>query len=349
MHRMIEDRADWRGPDIVHSPLWIHEFTKSEVGEIDTAFRHAKGAGKTVATLTREDFPLPTVRHVLAHALDELESGLGLYHLRGLPTAPYSKDDLRLIYWGLGKHLGTAVSQSRDGDLLGDVRDIGVDIYSPKGRGYRSKQKLSCHTDTCDVVGLMVLRTAMSGGLSVLASSIAIHNEIARRRPDLLEVLYQPFWWSWQGQEPPGDKPYYPEPVFTFHHGKFACRYVRSVILSGQRFPEVPRMTKEQEEAMALIDELGNSDRFHFTMMFQPGDIQLVNNHTILHARTSFEDFPEEDRKRHLLRMWLSVPNSRQLSPDFRTIYRDISAGAVRGGYPSRTGKYTYESPQLVD
>ena len=122
---------------------------------------------------------------------------------------PTPRTSLRFIYWGLGKHLGTAVSQSRDGDLLGDVRDIGVDIYSPKGRGYRSKQKLSCHTDTCDVVGLMVLRTAMSGGLSVLASSVAIHNEIARTRPDLLEVLYQPFWWSWQGQEPPGDKPYY--------------------------------------------------------------------------------------------------------------------------------------------
>ena len=201
---------------------------------------------------------------MLAHALDELENGLGLFHIRGLPTAPFSKDDLRMIYWGLGKHIGTVVSQSRDGDLLGDVRDIGVDLHGPKGRGYRSKQKLTCHTDTCDVVGLMVLRIAMSGGLSILASSVAIHNEIARTRPDLLEVLYQPFWWSWQGQEPPGDKPYYPEPVFTFHNGKFSCRYVRTVIQSGQRYPEVQRMTPAQEEAIELIDMLGNSPEFHF-------------------------------------------------------------------------------------
>jgi hypothetical protein len=195
----------------------------------------------------------------------------------------------------------------------------------------------------------MVLRTAMSGGLSILASSVAIHNEIARTRPDLLEVLYQPFWWSWQGQEPPGEKPYYAEPIFTFYNGKFACRYVRSVILSGQRFPDVPRMTPAQEEAMALLDTLGGSEEFHFATMFQPGEIQLLSNHTVLHARTAFEDYPEEDRKRHLLRTWLSVPNSRELSPAFRTIYRDTCAGAVRGGYPSRTGQHVYETTQMVD
>lgn len=349
MQRLIHDAADWRGPDIARSPRWIHELSATEVGEIDNAFRTAKANGKTLATLGRNDFPLPTLRHLLTHALDEIENGLGLYHLRGLPTAHYSKDDLRLIYWGLGKHLGTAVSQSRDGDLLGDVRDIGVDLHGPKGRGYRSKQKLTCHTDTCDVVGLMVLRTAMSGGLSILASSVAIHNEIARTRPDLLEVLYQPFWWSWQGQEPPGDKPYYAEPVFTFHNGKFACRYVRTVIESAQRYPEVPRMTPAQAEAIELIDTLGNSPEFHFATMFEPGDIQLLNNHTILHARTAFEDYPEEDRKRHLLRMWLSVPNSRELSPAYGTIYRETRAGAVRGGYPSRTGRHVYETTQMVD
>ena len=255
MPQIIQGPADWRGPEIAKSQRWIHQFSPAEVSEIDSAFRTAKARGRTIATLERDDFPLPTVRHVLAHALDELENGLGLFHMRGLPTAPYSKDDLRMIYWGLGKHIGTAVSQSPDGDLLGDVRDIGVDLHGPKGRGYRSKQKLTCHTDTCDVVGLMVLRTAMSGGLSILASSVAIHNEIARTRPDLLEVLYQPFWWSWQGQEPPGDKPYYPEPVFTFHNGKFSCRYVRTVIQSGQRYPEVPRMTPAQEEAIELVDD----------------------------------------------------------------------------------------------
>jgi hypothetical protein len=349
MQRIIDDRADWRGSDIARSRQWIHEFSPAEVAEIDAAFRTAKARGKTLPTLAREDFPLPGVGRVLARALDELENGLGLFHLRGLPTEPYSKEDLRLIYWGFGKHIGTAVSQSRDGDLLGDVRDIGVDLHSAKGRGYRSKQKLSCHTDTCDVVGLMVLRTAMSGGLSVLASSVAIHNEIARTRPDLLEVLYQPFWWSWQGQEPPGDKPYFAEPIFKFHNGKFSCRYVRSVILNSQRYPDVPRMTAAQEEAIALIDELGNSDKFHFVTMFQPGEIQLLNNHITLHARTSFEDYPEEDRKRHLLRMWLSVPNSRELSPAMKTIYRDLSAGAVRGGYPSRNGQHVYETTTMVD
>src|SRR5690606_1289099 len=155
--------------------------------------------------------PLPTVSKAIAKGREELENGLGLQLYRGFPAEQYGKDDLRFIYWGLGKHIGTAVSQSMRGDLLGDVQDLGIDVNSPKGRGYTSNQKLSFHTDSCDVVGLFVLRAAKSGGLSMIGSSVTVHNEIARRRPDLLDVLYKPFYWSWQGQEAPGELPYYPQ------------------------------------------------------------------------------------------------------------------------------------------
>jgi hypothetical protein len=236
------------------------------------------------------------------------------------------------------------VSQSMNGDILGDVRNLNIDMNSPKGRGYTSNQKLTYHTDSGDVVGLFVLRTAKSGGLSMIASSVAIHNEIARTRPDLLEVLYQPFYWSWQGQEEPGTLPFYPQPVFSVWNGKFSCRYVRTHLISAQRFDEVPRLTPQQQEAMALLDSLAGSETFHFSMMFDPGDIQFLNNHVALHSRTAFEDFDEPEHKRHLLRMWLSVPNSRALSPQLSTIYQDQSPGAVRGGFPSRTGKLIYET-----
>jgi hypothetical protein len=349
MHSPIDSPADWRGPDLICSTEWIHQLTPIEVAEIDAALKFARARGSTLATLTREDFPLPTVAKLLARARDELEDGRGLYLIRGFPSESYGKDDLRLIYWGLGKHIGTAVSQSSQGDLLGDVRNFHIDLAAPQGRGYKTNQKLSFHCDSCDVVGLFVLRTAKSGGMSKICSALAVHNEIARTRPDLLEILYQHFFWSWQTQEPPGALPYYPQPVYSVCEGKFSSRLVRQHIMSAQRFPEVPRLTAQQIEALDLIDSLTAREDIHFSMMFQPGDLQLLNNHLMFHARTAFEDYGEHDRRRHLLRMWLSVPNSRRLSPVMGTIYRDQSPGAVRGGFPSRTGTHSYETVGNLD
>jgi hypothetical protein len=294
--------------------------------------------------MTRDDFPLPTVTRVIEETRRTLEDGVGMYLIRNFPAERYDKADLRAIYWGIGKHMGTAVSQSMNGDILGDVRNMNVDMHAANGRGYTSNQKLTYHTDTCDVVGLFVLRTAKSGGLSMFASSLAVHNEIARTRPDLLEVLYEPFCWSWQGQEEPGTARWYRQPIFTSHEGKFSCRYVRTHIVSAQRFQDVPRLTPRQEEAMALLDSLASGEKFRYSTMFEPGDIQFMNNHVMLHSRTAFEDFDEPEKKRHLLRMWLSVPNSRALSPALSTIYQDRRPGAVRGGFPSRTGKLVYET-----
>ena len=344
MPGVINGPADWRGPDIEKRTDWIHNFSPSEIREIMDASAHAKAKGATLPTLTREEFPLPTVSQRLAEAREVLENGPGLYQFRGINIEGHSKDDLRLIYWGIGKHMGTAVSQSKDGDLLGDVRDVGLKTDSPGGRGYKSNSRLSFHTDSCDVVGLFVMRVAKAGGRSLLASSLAIHNEIARTRPDLLEVLYQPFEWSWQLQEAPGQSPHYSQPLFANKDGKFSCRYIRGHIKNGHSFPGVPALTPKQVEALDYFDALAWSDRFHFSFMFKPGDLQFVNNHVMLHSRTEFTDWPEPDRRRHLLRMWMSVPNSRPLSEAMKTIYGDGKPGAVRGGFPTRTGKYIYES-----
>ncbi len=344
MPAIINSAADWRGPDMEKRADWIHNFSPEEIREIMNAFEHAKKMGASLPTLTKEDFPLPTVSRRLAESREALENGPGIFQFRGINIEGHTKDDLRLIYWGIGKHMGTAVSQSKDGDLLGDVRDIGLPLDSPAGRGYKSNAKLSFHTDTCDVTGLFVMRVAVSGGMSLLASSVAIHNEMARTAPDLLEELYKPMTWSWQTQEPPGEKPWYPQPLFTSKDGKHSCRFVRGHIKNGQRFADAPRLAEKQIAAMDMFDELAWSDKFHFSFMFKPGDLQFVNNHVALHSRTAFEDPKEEDKRRHLLRMWLSVPNSRALSDQLKTIYRDQSAGAVRGGFPTRTGKYIYES-----
>lgn len=344
MRSEIQTPANWTANAIAANHDWIHHFTVEELKEIDAALRHAQSRGISFETMRKEDFPLPTVSHVFAQGLQQLEDGVGMQHYRGIDTKAYSKQEMRLIYWAFGLHLGTPLSQSMNGDVLGDVLNRNTDLDGPTGRGYTSNRKLGCHTDSCDVVALFVMRTAKEGGASKLASSVAVHNEILRKRPDLLEVLYQPFYWSWQGQEAPGAKPYYPQPVFTQYNGKFACRYVRTHITSAQRYEEVPRLTPQQIEALDLLDSLSQSEQFSHTMLFEPGDMQLLNNHVTLHARTEFVDYEDMDKKRHLLRMWLATPNSRDLSPELGYIYRNLNGGTVRGGFPSRTGKHIYET-----
>lgn len=344
MRQPIQGPAHWKAAEIAARTDWVHHFTPAELAEIDAGLRTAQSRGKGIAQVSAADFPLPTVSGLFAQGRERLENGCGLQLYRGIDVTRYSKDELRLMYWAFGLHLGTPVSQSMHGDVLGDVRNQNTNLEGPQGRGYTTNRQLGCHTDSCDVVGLFVLRTAKSGGASKLASSVAVHNEMLRLRPDLLEVMYQPFWWSWQGQEPEGALPYYPQPVFTEWRGKFACRYVRTHINSAQRFEEVPRLTPLQLEALDLFSSLSVNEQFSYSMMFEPGDMQLLNNHITLHARSEFEDFDEPDRKRHLLRMWLSVPNSRELNPQLGYIYRNLSGGAVRGGFPSRTGRLIHET-----
>jgi hypothetical protein len=344
MHTVIDSPADWRGPELAKSESWIYRFTAADVAELDEAFRSAQADGLEPKDLSREAFPLPGLAGELARTLDELENGPGLRLLRGFPTARYSKPDLKFIYWGIGLHMGTGVSQSRAGDVLGDVRDIGVDIHSPRGRGYTSNAELNCHCDSCDVTGLFALQVAKEGGLSSIVSSLAVHNEIARTRPDLLEVLYEPFTWSWLGNEPAGRSPWYFQPIYTFHGGKFASRYVRGHIRNAQAMAGVPRLTPIQIEALDYLDAMTARPEFRLTMMFQPGDIQFVNNHVTFHSRTEFEDWPEPERKRHLLRLWLAVPNSRALAPAYMRFYRNTCPGAVRGGFPAWTTEKAFET-----
>lgn len=334
----------WMGETAQSTDAWIHEFSQDEIAEIDDAYRSACAAGVTLATLTCEQFPLPHVSKILTRVQQELETGWGLYLLRGIPVERYSKDDLRFIYWGLGLHLGSAVSQSKRGDVLGDVRDLGTGLDGPKFRGYTSAGELTYHADAADVTGLFCLQPAKRGGLSRIVSTSAIHNEILQTRPDLLEVLYQPYYWSFQGNELPGTPPHYEQPVFTMHKGRFAARYTRTHMRSAQMMDHLPKMTAAQGEALDLIDEICARPEFQLTMMFQPGDIQFLNNHLMLHMRTEFEDYPEPERRRHLMRLWLSLPNGRELSPAFAPFYRDTRAGAVRGGHPGHGDDIVFET-----
>lgn len=344
MPAIVDSPADWRGPELAARSDWIHRLDGTEVEEIEASLAHALNAGTPLPEMTAENLPLPAFSARLKKARDELENGCGLFLFRGFPVAGRCPDDLRRLYWGIGRHVGTAVSQSKRGDILGDVRDIGTDVSGREGRGYTSRAELEFHTDSADVSALFVLRTAKSGGLSRFVSSVAIHNEIARTRPDLLEVLYRPYIWSRQGQERADEDAWYSQPIYGIEDGHFASRYIRTHILSAQEHHDVSPLTELQRDALQTIDRLADDPAFSLDMMLEPGDMVFLNSHTTYHARTEFEDHEAPERKRHLLRLWLSVPNSRPLPEGWSAIYRDRRAGAVRGGFPGHTKRPAYRT-----
>jgi hypothetical protein len=333
--RPIEAPYAWKGADLQHRTDWIRPFTPSELKEIDAAVQGVKRRGLDWVDVTREDFPLPAFSAVLGDIARELETGRGMILLRGLPLE-YSPDDLRLAYWGIGAHLGTAVTQGGRGELLGIVEDEGKEVEITKRRGSKTAGSLPFHSDRCDIVGLLCVRKARSGGLSRIVSAAAIHNEVLRRRPDLVDVFYADWYNSRQGDEQPGESRAYPKPIFGFRDGHFTGLFSPAYIKSAQQFPEVPRLTQPQEEALDLFGEL--SDSLALDMAFEPGDIQLLNNHLIYHARTRYDDYPEKEKKRLLLRLWLAVPGSRPLPRGYELLFGNIEAGAVRGGVPAKEG-----------
>ena len=336
---MVEEAkgpANWRRCDLQNYDSWIYRLNDAEKAEVKQAVACVIERNIALKDMTADDFPVPLLAPVLSKLREDLEEGPGLKLLRGFPTDALSTDHLRVMYWGIGLHVGTAVSQSNRNDYLGDVRDIGTAHDGPNFRGYTSNGKLSYHVDAADVTGLFCVRPAKEGGLSRIVSSLAVHNEILKRRPDLLEVLYAPYWWSMQGNELQGREGFYTQPIFAVEQGYFACRYTRTHIRSAEMNVDLPNLTPEQSAALDLFDEICARPDSHITIMFKPGDMQFLNNHLTLHTRTAFLDFDKEDQKRHLMRLWLSLPNGRPLSAGFKPFYRDISAGAVRGGFPGQ-------------
>ncbi|MBV9858527.1 MAG: TauD/TfdA family dioxygenase [Alphaproteobacteria bacterium] len=343
----LEGPFCWSGKDLQQSTAWIETLTAPEIAEVQDAMWRVKQLGVPLHRVRRADFALPTLSERLGHIARELEYGRGFVLLRGLPVEQYPDDETRFIVWGIGAHLGVPVSQSKNGELLGEVRDLGVRLGAPTARGYRSNEHLRFHTDLADIVLLLCVRKARAGGLSRVVSSVAIHNEIMRRRPDLLRLLYEDYYHSRQGEEAPGEQPWYAKPVFGFHDGQFSSQYSRSFVESAQRFAEVPRITAAQNEALDLLAEI--AEELCLTMALEPGDIQLLNNHVTYHSRTGYEDEETPGRDRLLYRLWLSTPENRSLPPGARVLWGRSEKRVIRGGVPPANGpRYAFPDWQTA-
>jgi Taurine catabolism dioxygenase TauD, TfdA family len=311
---------------------WAFRLSPSEIAEIETAAQSVQRRGLDLADIRREDFPLPTLGPQLDRLRREVLDGRGFVLLRGMPVENRPIAESATAYWGVGTYFGSARSQNAKGHLLGHIYDLGgSSATDPTIRSYATAERQNFHIDRCDVVALLCLRRAKSGGLSAIVSSMTLHNVMAQRRPDLLDRLYQSFPVDRRGEVPPGKAPFYEAPVFNAHDGYLSVLYSRLHIGSAQRFPEARRLTPEDYEALNMLADLAADPDLRLDMTFMPGDIQFLHNHTILHARSEYEDWPEAERKRHLLRLWLAPPGARPLPPVFSECYGGLSIGN-RGG-----------------
>ena len=339
----------WLGSQMVNSKTWLRELDDRVLEEIDIALQAVKQRGLCWDQVRREDFATPAIVALMEDVAEELENGSGIVKLRTLPVERYGDAELRQIYFGLGSVLGRPVFQNPRGELMRDIRDEGGDlgkrygqIETKDGKGpflssyarTLSNGRLRFHTDRTDVVGLLCVRQAASGGISKLVSTGAIHNALLKRRPDILETLFGDFWRSRLGEESDNAEAVYPLPIFGLREGKLTSHYSLTYIEAAQMVPQVPKLTPLQKEAIDLL--MATAEELCFEMVLEPGDIQFINSHITYHGRTEFTDDPAQRKDRLLLRLWLSMPNCRALPAGHEVLWRKIEAGEERGGIGQR-------------
>lgn len=309
----VADRSAWRGPQMRADRSWIVRLTPAQAAELERPTLEGTGAAA-----------------VIDAAREEALRGRGFVLLRGLPVEGRPMAAVRAMYWRLGERLGTAVTQNLKGERIAEIRDHGYDVTQLDVKPSQTSAEQRPHTDPGDLVTLLCIRPARSGGLSRIASTMAIYNELLATHPEYLEWLHRGYHHDLRGDASP-EAPFgctpRPIPVYRHHGGQLSCVFNASTIKDAQR-----RMGARVPEAeMAAIDamvELARSDEFRLDMEFEPGDLQLLNNYTVMHWRTGFEDAAEPQKKRLLLRLWLTAPDARPLDPE-------MGAGYITG---ARTG-----------
>ncbi len=324
----IVDPAGWTPAEFREAEPWVLRFSDDDVADILDAVARVEKASTDLACIGRGDFDLPVAGKSLARVYDELTDGVGIVQVRGLPVARLTRRQAAIAFLGMGTHFGKRLSQNALGHVLGHVKDLGFDYDDPRARGYQTAAALGFHTDPCDFVALLCLRTAQSGGASRAVSSVNLYNEMLKRRPDLVAELTADFYWTRHGELAPGEKPYYLMPVWSFIDGYFSGRGISTHILKAQKLPGVPPFTAAQKEAIetfrAMVQELA------VDVPFQEGDFQILSNHVMLHSRRDYVDWPDFDDKRHLLRLWLGRPECRPQPELVKEAFRGIEvAGFV--------------------
>lgn len=333
MDTMVTDSpAAWRARDLVQDHGWVFRLDDAARAGLAAAVQAAWDPERPLFDYRREDFDLAPGWPAIEAALGEAHHGRGLALVRGLPRAELSEKQFELLSWGIGLHAGVPRPQGKATHYVSAVRDAGTDYRSATGRGYSSNAGLDFHVDGADLATLACYNPARSGGQSMITSSLAAHAVLAAERPDLAELAYRDFYFSRQGEEAPDEPPFYGQPLFDWCEGRMFCKWNRNRVQSAQKLDGVPALSDAQRELMDVLDAILRRPELMFTMYLEPGDLQIMNNHVILHSRTPFQDFDEPERKRVLFRLWLAPPDSVRLPESWGHFYRSTEPGSVRGG-----------------
>lgn len=318
MPKPLDIHVNWRSSDVADPACYTVELSPGDHAELDAALDVAKATSDNMLEIGREHFLLDALAAKLVGVERELIDGRGFVRICALDVDRYSDDDLTLLYWGIGAHLGDPWPQNKYGHMMGDVTDQGKSADDPTLRGNEiGLVGLDYHTDGSDLVGLMCLRAAKSGGQSCVANVVAIYNELVRTRPDLVEVLCQKMPWDFRGEQPAGGKNYYMRAVFTELDGRLFNFFVPQYIKASQRHPEAPRLSDLQREAIDLMSEMARDPHYNVYMDLPPGSMQFINNYHVLHGRMAYEDDVANGYKRHLKRLWLATRTLTSRPQDF--------------------------------
>ncbi|MEK9671368.1 MAG: TauD/TfdA family dioxygenase [Rhodospirillaceae bacterium] len=321
--RPVTDKSAWTAEELAADPNWIRHITEAEAADIDRAVEALLSKGMTATRFARDDAPSPAMAALADWALTELEFGRGIALIRGLDVDKYDRRALDCLYWVLGVHLGMPRHQNPQGDLIGEVTDKGFKFSVPLNRGYLTRDKLGFHCDGLDIVSLLCVRTAREGGESYIASSMAVFNDILANHPEFLPPLFEGFYFNLRGEGEVGESlptTRHRVPVYSYFDGRLSCRLLSKAIREGQEFKGEP-LTGLASDALQYMQDVIPTDKFRFDITFNPGDIQILNNYVALHARAPYEDWPEPERKRLLLRLWVNLRDGRKLAPEFSDRY----------------------------
>lgn len=299
----------WLGPDLQGRSEWIHVLSAKEQQELAAVARALGVQGGPIAAIDTESHALPIVGPILRRVREQIQRGRGFVLVRGVPVEQLTRDEVARLYWLMGRYLGNPVPQSGNGETLCDIRDTGADPHAVTTRLYTTRAEQDFHTDGADIIGLICLRTARSGGVSRIVSSVAVFNEVLRLRPDLAPLLFEDWYFHLHGQHPPGSEPYFRLPICRYDGHNLASFFIGWYIRRAQTLAGVPKLTPAQHELLALYESVANDPRLYLDMEFEPGDVQWLKNSVILHKRTEYVDWDEPERKRHLLRLWLAAPD----------------------------------------
>lgn len=347
-----DTKAAWTVDDLQADQSWIYELDARAQRDLLGGVRAAFVPDKPLFDYRRDDFDLGAAWPVIAGALREIRQGTGFAVLRGMPREGATADEFGLMTWAIGLHTGVARPQGKASQYMSQVRDAGVTYRSGKGRGYSSNADLDFHTDSADIVLLTCYNVAREGGMSMVTSSVTAHNVLAAERPDLVELLHQPHYFSRQQEQAPDEAPFYPCPIYDFAEGVLCSKWNRNRLTSAQAIEGVPALSEKDREALAVLDAVLRRPGLMYSMYLRPGDMQILNNHVTLHSRTEFVDWDDDEKKRTLYRLWLAPPDWQTLPASWKPHYGAVEAGTVRGGIIGQAYDETrraYEQRQAAD